>query len=75
MTEPQRLVSTGEGDFNSAGFGSIYMALDFDIAKKYAAWAKRRDTTQYAGILRVEVPNNAIENLTPADKIIIYWPS
>ena len=75
MTEPQHLMSSGVSDFNNTSSNSIYMAMNFDIAKKYAAWAKRRDPNQLAGILRLEVPNAAIESLTHPHKIAVYWPS
>ena len=75
MVRDTTLYTNGPGDFNNGIFNSIYMAVDFEVAKRYAAWAKRRDDNQPAGILRVEMPNAAIESLSHPEKKFLYWPT
>lgn len=53
------LQSQPPGDFNS-GQLALYLALDYDIAARYAFWAKKRDPGLAVSILRLELPNSAI---------------
>lgn len=68
------LQSQSPGDFHS-GQLALYLALDFDIAAKYAFWAKKRDSSLAVSILRLEMPNAAIEALDETEKRTVYWPS
>ncbi|KAH7015732.1 hypothetical protein EDB80DRAFT_344859 [Ilyonectria destructans] len=68
------LFSGRPGDFNSTKKAS-YMVLDFEIANKYAYWSKVRDRSQLAVILRLEIPNSALESMDGSEKCYTYWPS
>lgn len=68
------LFSGRPGDFNSTKKAS-YMALDFEIANKYAYWSKVRDRSQLTVILRLEIPNSALESMDGSEKCHAYWPS
>ena len=62
------------GDFNSTQMAA-YFAVDLEVARKYAAWAKKRDTNGMAVILCVQIPNVLIESLTAEEKQLLYWPT
>ncbi|KAK7418208.1 hypothetical protein QQZ08_011361 [Neonectria magnoliae] len=68
------LFSQKQGDFHARGTAS-YMALDFEVANKYAYFAKRRDSNQLAVIVRLEIPNSALESMHDTEKVFAYWPS
>ncbi|KPM39588.1 hypothetical protein AK830_g6939 [Neonectria ditissima] len=68
------LSSSVNGDFHSRPWASS-MVVDFEIANKYAHFAKVRDSNQLAVIVRVEIPNSALESLDDTQKLSTYWPS
>jgi hypothetical protein len=68
------LQTTRPGDFNSTK-NAVYMAIDFEVAQKYAFWCKRRDPSSAVSVLRMEIPNAAIEGLSDEERLRIYWPS
>lgn len=68
------LLSGRPGDFNSTK-KAISMVLDFEIANKYAYWSQVRDRSQLAVILRVEIPDSALEIMDGSQRCYAYWPS
>jgi hypothetical protein len=68
------LQATRPGDFNSTK-NAVYMAINFEVAQKYAFWCKKRDPSSAVSVLRMEIPNAAIEGLSDEERLRIYWPS
>ncbi|MCJ1334012.1 hypothetical protein MMC10_010719 [Thelotrema lepadinum] len=68
------LLSTRLADFTSTKCG-VHLTINYEVAQKFALWAHKRDPTQLAGILRIEIPNEALETLAPEEKLEAYWPS
>ncbi|KAH6983442.1 hypothetical protein BKA56DRAFT_655924 [Ilyonectria sp. MPI-CAGE-AT-0026] len=68
------LFSGRPGDFNSMK-KAISMVLDFEIAHKYAYWSQVRDGSRLAVILRLEIPNSALESMDGSEKCHAHWPS
>ncbi|KAK7424720.1 hypothetical protein QQX98_000298 [Neonectria punicea] len=62
------------GDFSPRGYAS-HMVVDFEVANKYAYFAKLRDPNQLAVIVRLEMPNSALEIMDDTEKFPAYWPS
>ena len=54
---------------------AIYLAVDFEVARRWAAYAKRRDSDGVPVICRLEIPNSALESLTTEQKLLAYFPS
>ncbi|KAH6894309.1 hypothetical protein B0T10DRAFT_603825 [Thelonectria olida] len=68
------IFSGRQGDFNATKLAS-YFAMDFEVAEQYAYYAKRRDQSQLTVVLRIEIPNSALDGLTETEKCFAYWPS
>jgi hypothetical protein len=51
------------------------MAIDFEVARKYAFWCKKREPSSAVSVLRVEIPNATIESLSGEERFGLYWPS
>jgi len=68
------LQTTRPGDFNSTK-NAVYMAINFEVARKYAFWCKKRDPSSAVSVLRVEIPNATIESLSGEERFGLYWPS
>lgn len=53
---------------------AYYFAVDKDVAIYYANYAKRRDTINSVVIVRMAIPNSAIEGLSDTSRLRVYWP-
>ena len=69
------LIATGPADFTNPVRPGAYFGVDLEIAQHYANYAKRRVPAQEVVILRMELPNEVIEKLSPEEKLRCYWPS
>jgi len=52
-----------------------YFTPNINVAKRYAAWAKRRDTVVSVVIVQIAIQNSAIEAMGPPDLQRVFWPS
>lgn len=68
--------STDNGEFNMRWGGAVYLYPDLAVARKYAFWARKRGMGRInASVLRVEIPNTAIESLDKTtDLLTTFWP-
>lgn len=67
------LQTTRPGNFTSNKPG-VYLVDSFSLAQKYAVWAKKRGPSQPVAILRMEVPNFAVDSLDGDERIRLCWP-
>ncbi|KAK0715474.1 hypothetical protein B0H67DRAFT_537883 [Lasiosphaeris hirsuta] len=68
-----RLVSLPQTDFCRGP--AFYFVVDRDIAVYYANYAKRRANYSSAVLVRIAIPNPAIEGMSSTERLTVYWPS
>ena len=73
-TNMSGLVTNRGGDFNGRG-DALYWALDWEIANRYARWTKRRSDFSAVVIVRIRVPNSALESIPAGTKLTVFWPN
>ncbi|KAH7233387.1 hypothetical protein BKA59DRAFT_535316 [Fusarium tricinctum] len=52
-----------------------YFTPNFDVAKRYAGWAKRRDGVQSVVVIRMAIRNSVIESMPQGKLQRVFWPS
>ncbi|KAH6951647.1 hypothetical protein DER45DRAFT_618370 [Fusarium avenaceum] len=68
------LDSIPESDF-SRSRATYYFTNSFEVAKRNAAWIKRRANGGSVVMIRIAVRNSVIENMAPGQVQRIFWPS
>ncbi|WZH49823.1 hypothetical protein QYS62_011039 [Fusarium acuminatum] len=68
------LWSIPESDF-SRSRTTYYFTNSFDVAKRNAAWIKRRANGGSVVVVRIAVRNSVIENMPPDKVQRIFWPN
>ncbi|OBT74690.1 hypothetical protein VF21_06964 [Pseudogymnoascus sp. 05NY08] len=74
LSRPETLLSTAPLDF-SGSRSLYYFTPDHNLARRQAAYAKRRAPRKFIVIISFLIPNTAIENLSPLDLQRVSWPS
>ncbi|KAH6892297.1 hypothetical protein B0T10DRAFT_547088 [Thelonectria olida] len=70
LMHPTRL----SGDFHAANH-AIYLHPHYQMAVTFAYFAKKRDPTQISVLLRIEIPNERLNELSfGTEQCIAYWP-
>jgi hypothetical protein len=69
-----KLLSTPPADFSSRE-QDFYFTPSYQVAERYALYAKRRATCESVVIVRFCIKNAAIEALGDAEIQHVYWPS
>ncbi|GAB1311760.1 hypothetical protein MFIFM68171_01970 [Madurella fahalii] len=68
------LLSHPPSDFSGTR-SLFYFTPDIRVAEYYASYAKRRVNCESVVIMRLRIPNAAIESLSEPDIRRLYWPS
>ncbi|KAG5743435.1 hypothetical protein H9Q72_007937 [Fusarium xylarioides] len=68
------LLSAPPTDF-SRNKAMYYFSPNLNVAKRYAAWAKRREGVASVVIVQIAIPNSDIEAMNPPDLLRVFWPS
>lgn len=68
------LMSHPPSDFSSSR-SLFYFTPDIRVAEFYASYAKRRAAYESVVMIRLRIPNAAIESLSEPDIQRLYWPS
>ncbi|KAG8670577.1 hypothetical protein FPOAC2_09942 [Fusarium poae] len=68
------LESTPPSDF-SKNKSMFYFTTSFGMAKRYAAWAKRRTKCESIVIIRIAIENSVIESIPEGKIQRLHWPS
>lgn len=74
LSRIEALLSSAPTDFGGRK-SLFYFTPDFEVAKYYAAYAKRRANVESVVMIRIEIPNHAIENMDDGEIQRIYWPN
>ena len=69
-----RLFSNPQTDFHSSR-AAFYFTVDLDIAQKYARYALARDNVSAVCIVRISIPNSAVESMSSTQLQRVYWPN
>jgi hypothetical protein len=70
----QKLTSSPPSDF-SGSRSLFYFTPDYNVAEYYAAYAKRRAVCESVVIVRLCIPNDAIDELEEPQIQQLFWPS
>ncbi|KAF4502693.1 hypothetical protein FAGAP_1094 [Fusarium agapanthi] len=68
------LLSPAPTDF-SRFKNMYYFTPNLYVAKRYAAWAKRREDVVSVVIIQIAVRNSVIEAMNPPNLLRVFWPS
>ncbi|KAM0350691.1 hypothetical protein ACHAPU_003183 [Fusarium lateritium] len=69
------LASPPQTDF-SRNRSLYYFTTSFEVAKRYAAWAKRRANVESVVVIRIAIRNSVIQSMDSTPKLQrLFWPN